>query len=74
VLDEGQVKADQLKAMFNVGDLVKAVVIRKNEEKKRISLSIKPSHFEDDEESEEEDDAMEVSSSSKKSTGTCKHD
>lgn len=42
--------------MFSVGDLVKAVVIRKNEEKKKISLSMKPSHFIEDDDSEAEDE------------------
>ncbi len=41
-----------LATMYNPGDLVKVLVLRVEEEEKRIGLSMKASHFEDDEESD----------------------
>lgn len=41
------VKPEELKSTFSVGDYVRAVIIRKNPDKKQISLSMKPSHFKD---------------------------
>ncbi|SPO21291.1 related to RRP5 - processing of pre-ribosomal RNA [Ustilago trichophora] len=63
-------KADEALKAFRVGDKVRAIVLRINEEKKKISFGLKPSYFdaadfedssdeEDDDEEEAEDEEME---------------
>ncbi|CBQ68100.1 related to RRP5-processing of pre-ribosomal RNA [Sporisorium reilianum SRZ2] len=59
-------KADEALKAFRVGDKVRAIVLRINEEKKKISFGLKPSYFDaadfedsSDEEDEDEDEEME---------------
>ena len=66
VLDE---KVENLDKMYNPGDYVKVIVKKKNEEKKQLSLGLKPSYFENDEaeeaeEAEEDEDVEEEEESS----------
>jgi rRNA biogenesis protein RRP5 len=61
--DDKPMTEDEAKRTFSVGDYVKALILRKNPEKKQISLSMKPSHFENDEESDEEEEVVENDSS-----------
>ncbi len=46
-----------LSALYDPGDLVKVLVIRVDEEEKRIGLSMKASHFEDDDSDSDSDDS-----------------
>jgi hypothetical protein len=46
-VDDISISPEKLKSIFSVGDYVRAVIVRKNSEKKRISLSMKPSRFKD---------------------------
>jgi rRNA biogenesis protein RRP5 len=65
VLDEKtNLSEDDLKRMFSPGDYVKAVVLRKNDEKKQLSLSFKPSHFENDADSEDDEEVAEEADAS----------
>lgn len=57
-------KADEALKAFRVGDKVRAIVLRVNEEKKKISFGLKPSYFdaadfEDSSDEEESDDEVE---------------
>ncbi|ODQ65143.1 nucleic acid-binding protein [Nadsonia fulvescens var. elongata DSM 6958] len=45
------------RAIFNEGDKVKAKILKIDEEKKKISLGLKASYFDDDEDSKMEDDS-----------------
>jgi rRNA biogenesis protein RRP5 len=54
--DEKPMTEEEAKKIFSVGDYVKAVILRKNPEKKQVSLSMKPSHFENEEESDDSSD------------------
>ena len=52
----------KLEGLFDPGDLVKVLVIKKNAEEKKIGFSMKASHFEDDEDSDDDssgEDSME---------------
>eukprot|EP00934_Nitzschia_sp_Nitz4_P003539 Nitzschia sp. Nitz4//scaffold29_size155292//140902//147146//NITZ4_002690-RA/size155292-augustus-gene-0.216-mRNA-1//1//CDS//3329546544//3529//frame0 len=43
-----------LQALYNPGDLVKVLVIKKDPEEKKLGLSMKASHFENDEDSDDD--------------------
>ena len=55
-----------LASLYDPGDLVKVLVIKKDDKEKKLGFSMKASHFEDDEDSDDDssgddlDDAMEV--------------
>ncbi|GAC99433.1 U3 snoRNP-associated protein Rrp5 [Pseudozyma hubeiensis SY62] len=57
-------KADEALKAFRVGDKVRAIVLRINEEKRKISFGLKPSYFDaadfEDSSDEEEDEEMEA--------------
>ncbi|KAK8220149.1 rRNA biogenesis protein rrp5 [Zalaria obscura] len=60
-------KVDDVKALYDEGDLVKAKVVYVDNEKRRISFGLKASYFKDDEDSDEEmedDDEAEVDDAS----------
>jgi rRNA biogenesis protein RRP5 len=50
-----------LKGLYDPGDLVKVLILKKDDEKKQLGFSMKASHFEDDEDSDDEDDDEEIS-------------
>lgn len=52
-----------LSELFQAGDLVKVLVLKADKDSKRISLSMKASHFEEDSDSEDDDDASDSESS-----------
>jgi rRNA biogenesis protein RRP5 len=45
-----------LKGLYDPGDLVKVLILKKDDEKKQLGFSMKASHFEDDEDSDDDDD------------------
>lgn len=44
-------------ALFEIGDLVKVLVLKKDDKKRTVGFSMRASHFEDDEESEDDDES-----------------
>jgi rRNA biogenesis protein RRP5 len=50
-----------LKHLYDPGDLVKVLILKKDAEKKQFGFSMKASHFEDDEDSDDDDDDEDVS-------------
>lgn len=48
-----------LQALYNPGDLVKVLVIKKDEEGKKLGFSMKASHFENDDDSDDDDSSIE---------------
>ena len=46
------------KGLFDPGDLVKVLVVKKSNENKRIGFSMKASHFEDDSDSDDDSDIL----------------
>lgn len=49
--------------LYDPGDLVKALVVKKDEEQNRFGLSLKASHFEDDSDSDDDDESTSSSES-----------
>ena len=55
--------------LYDPGDLVKALVVKKDEEQNRFGLSLKASHFEDDSDSDDDDESTSSSESGSDADG-----